>query len=86
MLGTGWSGYLKDAGFSGEVSYFWDESDEFFDNGTLSASIGSNYMFSNGLFLSSEVLYNGGFTDSSNSLAQLTQPPSLRNLFIEKTK
>ena len=85
MLGTGWSGYVKDAGFTGELSYFWREANDFLNNATLTASLGGNYMFSNGLYVSSELLYNGGYSDLGNSLAQLTQPPSPQNLFIEKT-
>lgn len=85
VFGTGWSGYLKDAGFNGELSYFWRESEDFIDSGTFTASIGGNYMFGNGLFLTSEILYNGGFQNTGSSLLKLTQPPSPRNLFIEKT-
>lgn len=85
VLGTGWSGYLRDAGFSGELSYFWPQGNQFFGNGTLSASLGGDYMFANGLFVTAEVLYNGGFQSSGNALDQLVQPPSPSNLFIEKT-
>ena len=85
VIGGGWSGYLKDAGFSGEVSYFWKDADDFFGDGTLTASLGGDYMFSNGLFLNAEVLWNGGFESSRNALEKLVQPPSPSNLFIEKT-
>jgi hypothetical protein len=42
-------------------------------------------MFANSLFLRSELLYNGGYSETRAPTAQLLQPPSADNLFIAKT-
>lgn len=84
-LGTGWAGYLGDAGFKGEVSYFHPE-DQFFENtGHFTATTGLDYMLSNGLYLQSELLYNGGYNQRGNPLNTLLLPPSADNLFIARS-
>lgn len=85
IFGMGWSGYLQSAGFSGEVSYFQPKIDLFNQNGHVTATLGSNYMFPNSTFLTVEVLYNGGYTQNQNPLAALVTPPTANNLFIAKT-
>ena len=84
-FGLGWSGYLKDAGFNGEISYFHPKKDFPEKSGTFTASTGINYMFSNAIYLTSEILYNGGYDKSGNALTQLSQPPSASDLFIAET-
>ncbi|MCP9290730.1 hypothetical protein [Gracilimonas sediminicola] len=84
-LGIGWAGYIKDAGFKGEASYFHPE-DEFFNNtGSFSATLGFDYMFETSIYAQAEVLYNGGYQNRNASLSTLTQPPSADNLFISRT-
>lgn len=85
MIGAGWSGYLKSAGFKGEVSYFHPRSAFFDETGTVTASVGSDYMFSNTTYLNAELLYNGGWNRAANPIADLTLPPSADDLFIAKT-
>jgi len=85
MVGTGWSGYLKDAGFKGEISYFHPKTSSQKENGILSATAGLDYMLPNAVYLSGELLYNGGFKNSDNILTQISQPPTADNLFIAKT-
>lgn len=85
VLGAGFSGYLKNAGLNGELSYFNPRENFFDQNGHLTVTIGSDYMFTNSLYLSGELLYNGGFDKAVNPLAQLTTPPTADNLFISKT-
>lgn len=85
VLGAGWTGYLKNAGFNGEISYFHPREDFFEESGHITATAGSDYMFSNSFYLSGELLYNGGYNSDSNALAQLSQPPTADNLFISKT-
>lgn len=84
-VGAGWAGYIKDAGFKGEISYFHPE-DQFFDEtGHFTATAGFDYMLQNGLYLQSELLYNGGHNQTANPLTELIRPPSADNLFIAKT-
>ena len=81
-LGTGWAGYLKDAGFKGEITYFHPEDKFLEEQGHINATAGFDYMFGNGLYLQSELLYNGGFDRSADPLNRLVRPPSADNLFI----
>jgi len=84
-IGAGWAGYLGDAGFKGEISYFHPE-DQFFNRlGHITATTGFDYMFSNGLYMQGELLYNGGYQKQYAPLASLVQPPSADNLFIAKS-
>lgn len=85
MIGTGWSGYIKDAGFKGEISYFHPKSSSEKVDRVFTATAGFDYMLPNAVFLTGELLYNGGFDRSGNALAQISQPPTANNLFISKT-
>lgn len=84
-LGVGWSGYVKSMGFKGEVTYFAPR-DEFLQNyGHLTATLGSDYMFPNAVYVNAEILYNGGWNKSANALGALTRPPRADDLFIAET-
>ena len=65
IMGTGWAGNLKNAGFKGEVSYFVpkENSGEFED--VLSASVSVDYAFKNGIYINGSALYNT-ITDASS--------------------
>lgn len=84
-LGTGWAGYLGNAGLKGEISYFHPEDRFFKDTGHFTATAGIDYMLPSGLYLQSELLYNGGYNPAGNPLNTLVQPPSADNLFIAKS-
>lgn len=84
-LGAGWAGYLGDAGFKGEISYFHPENNFFEQTGHFTATTGLDYMLSNGVYLQGELLYNGGYNPAGNPLNTLVQPPSADNLFIAKS-
>lgn len=84
-LGIGWAGYLEDAGFKGEISYFHPEDRFFEDTGHFTATAGLDYMLSNGLYLQSEFLYNGGYNPRGDPLSALIQPPTADNLFIARS-
>ena len=78
VIGGGWSGYIESSGFKGEASLFLPD-------GTLTASVGGDHMLDNGVYVTGELLYNGGFDDHPGSEASLFRPPSADNLFIAKT-
>lgn len=84
-IGAGWAGYIKDAGFKGEVTYFHPEKQFFEKKGHLTATAGFDYMLNSGIYLQSEFLYNGGYNRAGNPLNQLVRPPSADNLFIAST-
>jgi hypothetical protein len=58
VLGLGWSGNIKDAGFYGEFTYFHPKRSLLDTAGVLVFSLGSQYTFSNSLNLQAEFLYN----------------------------
>ncbi|NTV83513.1 MAG: hypothetical protein HGA23_04330 [Bacteroidales bacterium] len=62
VVGAGWSGDIKGAGFTGELSYF--HSYEIFpdSNDALVGSISMNYTFKNSLFINGSYLYNSNGT------------------------
>ena len=84
-LGVGWAGYLKEAGFKGEIAYFHPEDEFFDDTGHFTATAGIDYMFNNGMYVQGELLYNGGYHKPTSPVQELTHPPSADNLFIARS-
>lgn len=62
VIGAGWSGDIKGAGFNGEMSYFHPEENFTDTTGVFVASIGANYTFKNSLMLQFSALYNSDGT------------------------
>ncbi len=58
IAGGAWSGQIYDAGFTGEFTYFRNKENVNNSTGVFVASIGGNYMFSNGLLFQTEFLFN----------------------------
>jgi hypothetical protein len=54
-LGAGWAGSIKDAGFKGEVQYFFRDKDS---ADHLNISLESDYMFEKGWYLNLGLLFN----------------------------
>ena len=63
VIGAGWSGSIRGAGFTGEMSYFHPEEKFADTSGIYMASIGANYTFRNSLLLQFEGLYNSDGTN-----------------------
>jgi hypothetical protein len=61
VIGTGWSGSIKDFGFTGEASYFHPQENFSDSTGIAIVSVGLSYMFGNSLNISFEGNYNGYF-------------------------
>lgn len=78
VLGAGWSGYINDSGFKGEISWF--ERSE-----SVSATVGFDHMFEDGLMVTTEMLYNGGYQKGDPRVPSFTTPGGPDNLFIAKT-
>jgi len=71
VIGTGWAGNLKNAGFKGEVSYFIPYQAYFNSDNILSASLSVDYAFQKGLYINSSVLYNSSEENSASNLESL---------------
>ena len=54
VFGAGWDGYIKDAGFRGEISYTKDGGDE-----GLRVAVGCDYNFGTKTYVAAEYFYNG---------------------------
>lgn len=64
VVGAGWSGQIKGAGFNGEASWFIPtETSKGSDHySVLVASAGANYTFSNSLYIHASAIYNSDGT------------------------
>jgi hypothetical protein len=71
VIGTGWAGNLKNAGFKGEVSYFVPYETYFNSKHVLSASVSVDYGFKKGLYVNGSLLYNSRADDASVSIGNL---------------
>jgi len=58
VVGGGWTGYIKNAGFTGEGSYFRDKNNFTDTSGIFVFSAGANYTFKNSLFVHGSFLFN----------------------------
>jgi hypothetical protein len=61
VAGGGWSGTIRDMGFTGEISYFHPRTNAADSSGVLLVNTGLNYMFPNSVLLNFEAIYNGYF-------------------------
>lgn len=75
IFGAGWSGSIVDAGFTGELTYFKNKDNSIEAKNIFVTSLGSNYMFSNNVFLSFEFLYN-----SNGKVGKLNSTSNIFNL------
>lgn len=71
VIGTGWAGNLKNAGFKGEVSYFVPYESYFNSENVLSASFSIDYGFKKGLYINGSILYNSIADDVTSNLGML---------------
>lgn len=58
VLGFGWSGQIKTAGFKGEITWLEPVDEVFSGAGTVVAALSGDYTFPSSLFLHSEIIYN----------------------------
>ena len=71
VIGTGWAGNLKNAGFKGEISYFLPYESYIDSENEISASISVDYAFKKGLYINGSLLYNSTSNDFSGSMENL---------------
>lgn len=79
VFGGGWAGNIKNLGFKGEFSYFHALSDSL-DN-SFSGTLGLDYSFEKGLYLSSGFLYNSNGSGNVGSSTLFTSEISAKNLY-----
>ena len=84
-VGGGWAGNLRNAGLKGEVTWF-QPIDQDSSKSSLSASISSDYVFGNQLFLTGGFLFNSSGVDTPLSTGEnlFLAPLSAKNLIPMK--
>jgi len=71
VVGMGWAGNIKDAGFKGEISWFHGWRDNHFVNDAVSTSVTVDYSLKNGFYMAGSFLYNNSAPNSVFSTTQL---------------
>lgn len=59
VIGGGWAGSLGSVGFKGEAAYYYAIDEMTSSESNFTATVGWDYMLSNGTYLSASYLYNG---------------------------
>lgn len=81
-LGGGWAGYIKDAGFKGELQYFIRNKDS---TDHLNLSLEGDYMFKKGWYMNLGFLFNShGLHQSVNSWNNINLKLSPENIMPTK--
>ncbi|TAJ14630.1 hypothetical protein DMA11_04470 [Marinilabiliaceae bacterium JC017] len=79
LMGAGWSGDIKGAGFYGEATYMIPKDKK--EDDILIASMGGNYTFRNSLMIQTEMLYSSNLKDMDNNFIQFYfEPASVKTL------
>ena len=81
VIGCGWAGNIKDAGFKGEFSYFIPKNESSEGNNVLSTSLTLDYSFNNNWYASLSTLYQSRVFISEGS-AIIAQPRVLNAKFL----
>jgi len=71
VIGAGWAGNLKNAGFKGEVSYFLPYESYIGSKNVVSAAISVDYAFKKGVYINGSLLYNNAANDVMGGLENL---------------
>jgi hypothetical protein len=95
VIGGGWAGHIKEAGFKGEMSYFIPRKDSFDSYESFSASVMVDQTYKNDWYVSLTGLYNSNpsnyfvFSDTTTPNIILTAKelfPFRYNFYVTATK
>lgn len=81
VFGTGWSGNILNAGFNGEMSYFFSLNDSVSSRHNFLASISLDYIFPNRMYLALGFLYNHSGSVQTSNTSLLSFQLSAKNLY-----
>ncbi len=79
VLGGGWAGNLKNAGFKGEATWFYPLSAD--GRASFAATLGLDYVFDNALYLNSGYLYNSNGATRGDITGLFNFNLSAKNLY-----
>ncbi len=84
-IGAGWAGNLGGAGFKGEATWFYHiPKTTNKHRGNVVAAAGLDYMLPGGTFCVVELLYNGGYEQTSGQVLDISQPLQPDNIMFSK--
>jgi len=95
VVGGGWAGSVKNAGFKGEATYFHSKENLSDTNGVLSVSTSLDYSFKNETYINASFLFNSNGQDSlgnssaqflTNQLTAKALMPSKYSYFVQMSK
>ena len=78
--GGGWTGNIKNAGFKGEMTYFYNFSKLSSDPNSFASTVAFDYSFKNSMYLIISGLYNSNGENKLDSLNLLTFDINAKNL------
>lgn len=81
VLGGGWAGHIKDAGFKGEFSYFFNYADTTASRHSFTGTISIDYLFKNSGYLTAGFMYNSNGQTNINTNQLFAYQPSAQNLY-----
>ena len=81
VVGGGWAGNIKDAGFKGEFSYFYNFADTTTNRHSFTGTISIDYIFKSKTYLIGGFMYHMNGVTSLNATQLLLYQPSAKNLY-----
>ena len=87
VVGMGWEGYIKNAGFKGEMSYFTPKDKDSEESSAFLLSLSSDYYFKNGAMVLASLLYNSAGSDNISTFSTIfsgSESLNARNLMPNK--
>lgn len=84
VVGAAFDGYLKAAGFRGEITQTWEDDDFAGDRNYIRAALGLDYNFTEKIYLLLEQLYNGGHSDNNPASVLFSARQAAKTLSLEK--
>ena len=81
VVGGGWAGNIKGAGFKGELSYFYNFADTTTNRHSFTGTLSIDYIFKSKTYLTAGFMYNMNGSTSLNTAQLFLYRPSAKNLY-----
>jgi hypothetical protein len=81
VFGGGWAGNIKNAGFKGEFSCFYNIADTTSNRHSFTGTVSFDYLFSSKTYLVVGFMYNNNGSTSANSSELFAYRPSAKNIY-----
>ncbi|BDS13825.1 hypothetical protein [Aureispira anguillae] len=81
VVGGGWAGNIKGAGFKGELAYFYNFGDTTSNRHSFTGTLSVDYIFKTKTYLVAGLMYNMNGSTTANSNELFAYRPSAKNLY-----